>query len=57
MNLHENASRHISHTVQQIRVAINLHNKVISGGTYLNLLAEERVCGLHIPNSVAIEQS
>ena len=57
MNLHENASRHISHTVQQIRVPINLHNKVISGGTYLNLLAEERVCGLHIPKSVAIEQS
>ena len=57
MNLHENASRHISHTVQQRRVAINLHNKVISGGTYLNLLAKERVCGLHVPNSEAIEQS
>ena len=57
MNLHENASRHISHTVGQRRVAINFHNKVISGGTYLNLLAEERVCGLHVPNSEAIEQS
>ena len=29
---------------------------VISGETSLNLLAEERVCALHIPNSVAIEQ-
>ena len=57
MNLHENASRHISHTIQQIRVAINLQNKVLSGGTYRHLLAEESVCGLHISNSVAIEQS
>ena len=32
-------------------------SKVISGETSLNLLAEERVCGLHITNTVAIEPS
>ena len=30
---------------------------MISGEASLNLLAEEPVCGLHIPNTVAIEPS